>query len=69
MELKGSFPRLQEAATDPSPVTDEFGVRSPVLLFFSFKTNFNIILPFMPGSYKWYLSFGFSKLVCKVCCL
>jgi len=53
MEHKNSLPHLQEPANCPSPEPDQ---SSPCPPSHSLRIHFNIILPFTPGTSKWYLS-------------
>ena len=53
MEQKDSLPHLQEPANCPNPEPDQ---SSPCPPSHSLRIHFNIILPFTPGTSKWYLS-------------
>ena len=56
MEPKGSLLHSQAPATHPYPEPDKFCPHLPIYLF---KINFNIIIPSVPRSSKWFLCFRF----------
>jgi hypothetical protein len=56
MEPEVSLPRSQQPATCPYPQPDQ---PNHVLPSYFFQIHFNIILPLMPRSSKWSLSFRF----------
>jgi hypothetical protein len=56
MEPEGSSPYSQESATCPYPEPDWSSLCPPSNLS---KIHFNIILPSMPGSFKWSPSLRF----------
>ena len=56
MEPEGSSPHSQVSATFPYPEPDQ---SSPDPHIHFLKIQFNIILPYMPGSTKWSLSLRF----------